>query len=94
MWLSPDPRLGPDDLASIWLCASQLELDPLVMMFHSGELMPGGSPFLPDAQLVRDLLACLDAFFGFVVRSGGEFSMLTPLAARLLADCRLKVKPL
>ncbi len=94
MWLTPDPRLGPDDLASVWRCASQLGLDPLVMMFHSSELMPGGSPFRPDARSVRDLLACLDAFFGFVVRSGGEFSRLTPLAARLLAEGRLRVRTL
>ena len=94
MWLTPDPRLGPDDLASIWRCAEGLGLDPLVMMFHSSELMPGGSPFRPDAQSVRALLACLDEFFGFVVRGGGEFSTLTPLAARLLAGGRLRAKPL
>ena len=64
------------------------------MMFHSSELMPGGSPFRPDAQSVRDLLACLDAFFGFVARGGGEFSTLTPLALAFWPTAGSRVRPL
>lgn len=44
MWLTPDPRLGPEDLAALWRCASAFELDTTVMMFHSSELMPEGVP--------------------------------------------------
>jgi hypothetical protein len=94
MWLQPDPRLGADDLAAVWRVAARVELDTLVMMFHSSELMPGGSPFRPDAQSVRDLLACLDGFFAFVNRSGGEFATLTPMAAALLSKGGLKVRAL
>jgi hypothetical protein len=94
MWLTPDPRLGPDALANIWRCAAHLRIDALVMMFHSSELMPGGSPFRPDAQSVRDLLACLDTFLGFVVRSGGEFATLTPMAAWLYARGGLEERSL
>ncbi len=86
MWLQPDPRLGADDLASLWRCAERLGLEALVMMFHSSELMPGGSPFRPDVDAVRELLTCLDRFFGFVRASGGEFAMLTPLAAWLRCE--------
>jgi hypothetical protein len=89
MWLTPDPRLGPGDLARLWHCAAGLGLEAAVMMFHSSELMPGGSPFRRDAQSVRELLACLDAFFAFVARQGGEFAMLTPLALRLAAHGHL-----
>ena len=72
MWLTPDPRFGPEDLANVWRCASRLGLDAAVMMFHSSELMPGGSPFVPTRESVRDLLDCLDTFFGFVARQGGS----------------------
>jgi hypothetical protein len=94
LWLAPDPRLTAADLANVWRCADRLELDTLVMMFHSSELMPGSSPFRPDAQSVRDLLACLDTFFAFATRAGGEFATLTPIADALLAGGRLAVKAL
>jgi hypothetical protein len=94
MWLMPDPRLEPEDLASLWCCAADLGVDTTVMMFHSSELMPAGSPFRPDAQSVQRLLRCLDVFFEFVARQGGEFSALTPMAAELLSQNRLVTKPL
>jgi hypothetical protein len=94
MWLTPDPRYSSDDLASVWSCAAGLGLDTAVMMFHSSELMPGGSPFRPDAQSVRDLLDCLDAFFGFVRRHGGLFSTLTAMAAELDAGAPLETRSL
>lgn len=94
MWLSPDPRYSSNDLASVWLCAAGIGLDTAVMMFHSSELMPGGSPFRPDAQSVRELLKGLDAFFCFVRRHGGSFSTLTAMAAELDADTRLGTRSL
>lgn len=91
VWLSPDPRYKPEDLAQTWRCASHAGLDTAVMMFHSSELMPGGSPFWPDARAVSTLLACLDEFFAFVRREGGEFSTLTGLATQLdVASLRVK----
>ena len=94
VWLSPDPRYSSDDLASVWRCAAEAGLDAAVMMFHSTELMPGGSPFRADAQSVRELLQCLDVFFGFVRRHEGSFSALTAMAADLAADGRLGTRPL
>jgi hypothetical protein len=94
MWLMPRPGLDSQDLAYLWCCVSDLGLDTTVMMLHSSELMPGGSPFHPDARSVRSLLECLDAFFGFVARQGGTFSMLTPMAAELLSRDRLVAKSL
>jgi hypothetical protein len=94
MWLTPDPRLGPEDLADLWHCASDLGLNATVMMFHSSELMPGGSPFRPDSRSVQDLLECLDAFFGFVARQQGEFTTLTPMATGLLSSGSLMKRPL
>ena len=65
---------APTTSAAVWRCARRSGLEAAVMMFHSSELMPGGSPFRPDAQSVRELLACLDAFFAFVGPHGGGFS--------------------
>jgi hypothetical protein len=94
MWLTPDPRYSADDLAGVWRCALAAGLDVAVMMFHSSELMPGGSPFRPDAQAIRDLLDCLDAFFGFAAGAQGEFVTLTAMAEGLATGAPLAARPL
>jgi hypothetical protein len=83
MWLAPDPRYSASDLAGVWRCAEDAGLDVAVMMFHSSELMPGGSPFRPDTQSVRELLEGLDEFFAFVRSQGGSFATLTAMAQSL-----------
>jgi hypothetical protein len=64
------------------------------MMFHSSELMPGGSPFRPDARSVRDLLNCLDTFFTHVARCGGGFATLSELAGVILSGPPIEVRAL
>ena len=78
----------------MWRCASDAGLSAAVMMFHSSELMPGGSPFRPDAGSVRDLLACLDTFFAHVRALGDGFGTLTGLAAEIKAGPTLETRPL
>lgn len=85
LWLTPDPRYRDRDLAAVWRCASKAGLSAAVMMFHSSELMPGGSPFRPDAQSVRDLLTQLDCFFTHVREHDGCFATLSELAADVLS---------
>ena len=85
LWLTPDPRYDDADLQAVWRCAASAGLKATVMMFHSSELMPGGSPFRPDAQSVRDLLGCLDRFFAHVRACGEEFATLGGLATEVLA---------
>ena len=70
MWLTPDPRYDAEDLVSVWRCAQHARHRTAVMMFHSSELMPGGSPFRKDARSVRELLESLDAFFSTCTRGG------------------------
>ena len=94
VWLTPDPRYSADDLASVWRCAAGAGLDTAVMMFHSSELMPGGSPFRPDRESVRTLLECLESFFSSVREHGGTFSTLTAMAAALDSDGRLETRTL
>jgi hypothetical protein len=85
MWLAPDPRYSAADIADVWHCAEQSGITAAVMMFHSSELMPGGSPFRPDAASITDLLACLDAFFSHVRRLGDGFATLGRLAEEVTA---------
>jgi hypothetical protein len=94
MWLTPDPRYGADDLGRVWQCAAAAGLADAVMIFHSSELMPGGSPFRRDSESVRELLACLDAFFGFAARHGAGFVTLTALGEALAAGPPLATRAL
>jgi hypothetical protein len=93
MWLSPYPYYGVRDLALVWRRAEEAGLDVAVMKLHSSELMPGGSPYRPDAASIRDLRSCLDGFFTCVRRSGGGFASLTSAAAALAPNI-LKVREL
>lgn len=52
----------------------------MVLMFHSSELMPGGSPFWPDRQAVRRLYSMLEGFLWLLHRQGVEFPSLTALS--------------
>jgi hypothetical protein len=94
MWLAPDPRYRAEDIGAVWRCASEAGLGVGVMMFHSSELMPGGSPFRPDAESVDDLHATLDAFFTFVNSLGDGFGTLSGLATEIAAGPPLPTRPL
>jgi len=94
MWLVPYPHYAPKDLALVWRRAEEAGLDVAVMKFHSSELMPGGSPYRPTADSVRDLLACLDGFFRFVRASGGGFAGLTEAALETSGASQLEVRAL
>jgi hypothetical protein len=94
MWLSPDPRYSSADLQWVWRCAEDAGVEAAVMIFHSSELMPGGSPFRPDAQSIRDLLTTLDALFSYARRRGAEFPALTALAGEIAERTTLETRPL
>ena len=83
-WLRPWPGMTADDLWAVWKEAEHLGLPVGVMMFHSSELMPRGSPYRPTETAVRDLLAVLDQFFGMARQHGSGGATLTE-AASLLA---------
>jgi hypothetical protein len=93
MWLTPRPDYDADDLACVWRRAEAAGAEVAVMMFHSSELMPGGSPFRPTASSVHELYTCLDRFFAYVHRCGGRFVGLTDAALGLSSN-GLKVRRL
>lgn len=86
MWLRPYPGVRTRDLQRLWWRAQDGRLQTLVMMFHSSELMPKGSPYRPTHRSVTALLVLLDEFFAFVSSSGGTFATLTEAANAELAS--------
>jgi hypothetical protein len=94
MPLNPSPTNGLQGLMDVWEAAAKIGLETAVMMFHSSELMPGGTPYRPTDESVDDLFECMDGFFRHVRRDGGEFSTLEAEAARLANDSDLVLRHL
>lgn len=69
-WLRPLPGMGLKDLAGVWRAAERLGAPFGVMMLHSSELMPAGSPYRPSVASVNALLELLEGFFKFVRNTG------------------------
>lgn len=94
VWLRPTPDHTQSDLRAAWHACQQEGSPVAVMMFHSSELMPAGSPYRTTESSVRDLLSLLDAFFGFVRDCGGAPASLTPAALELASSGDLQARRL
>ena len=94
MWLRPFPSMRAEDLRSVWRVAEAEGLPSAVMMLHSSELMPGGSPYRPTRRSITGLLATLDEFFRFVRRVGGTPVSLTEGARRVSEGTAAERRPL
>ncbi len=62
-WLRPWPHGRGEDLIRVYENAKFRGLPVVEMMFHSSELMPGGSPFWPDEAAVERLYVMLEQLF-------------------------------
>lgn len=100
-WASPQPvMLQPADLdyPCKELCRAyeyqSQEADVAVMMVHSSELMPGGSPQTPTRASVSQVLDRLDAFLGFVRARGAQGVTLSQAAEALRSRNNLEVRAL
>lgn len=82
------------DMEAVWKQAESQRLPAAVMMFHSSELMPAGSPFFPDRASVGELLTCLDGFFSFVRERGARFATLTQTAREIRTAAQIEVREL
>lgn len=94
VWLRPTPEFTQSDLRDAWRVAESRGTPVAVMMFHSSELMPAGSPFRSTDASIRELLALLDDFFGFVCAHGALPATLSAAATELLSAGPLEVRPL
>ena len=89
LWLRPRPEYDLDDLLALIGEARRLLLPSVVLMFHSSELMPGGSPYRPTQGAVDDLLSVLDALFASLRRSEARFLTLSEAGRELARFDRL-----
>ena len=94
VWLCPQPQFTQPHLRSALRTSKDGGAPLAIMMLHSSELMPGGSPFRPTEGSIQELLDVLDLFFGFVVESGGLPATLSSAAIELRSSNHFEVRSL
>jgi hypothetical protein len=77
LWMRPFRRTTIKHLISGWRTAEQMELQNVIMMFHSSELMPGASKQRPDKESVIRVMGLLEDFFKFITSENGDSVTLT-----------------
>lgn len=92
IWLKPSPKTSVSDLSCAWRECQRMGGEVAVMILHSSELMPGGSPYRPTPSSVDELLKTLDVFFRFVRDSGGTPATLSGAARQVMSRCPPAVK--
>lgn len=63
LWLRPSARMENSMFKEILDEAAGIELPFIIMMFHSSELMSGGSMNFPDKESIEKLYVSLEKFF-------------------------------
>lgn len=86
LWLQPSPEMDIKKLRLVWVEATRRGLQYAVLMFHSSELMPGGSPYRPTPESVRELLDLLSSFFAEIRGAGAGTLTLSEAAAELVSS--------
>ncbi len=94
IWLRPTPEFSQSDLRDAWRVAETMGAPAAVMMFHSSELMPGGSPYRATRESVQQLLDLLDHFFEFICGRGADPATLSDAAEHVRRAGGLRVKAL
>lgn len=79
-WFRPYPSMSTRRMKKVHAVASALELPVLEMMFHSSELMPGGSESFPTAQSIEKLFAMIRGTLAHLSESGCEGVTLSEFA--------------
>lgn len=82
-WLRPSPRSEERYLVRVWEAARSAGAAYAVLMVHSSELMPGGSPYWRTESDVNRLYGQLQALFFHLREGGGQACTLTEAADRL-----------
>jgi hypothetical protein len=77
-----------------WKQAEVRRLTVAVMIFHSSELMPGGSQFFPDRASVVELLGCLDRFWSFVRVRSARFAPYAQAGRGIRTAAQVEVREL
>jgi len=87
-WFRPYPHMSAGRLKDVYRAARKRGLPVVEMMFHSSELMPGGSPYTPTEESVEQLYEKLESIFDYVSQAGCTGTTLTEFKDEF---CREKV---
>ncbi|MCC6681224.1 MAG: hypothetical protein IT445_10035 [Phycisphaeraceae bacterium] len=79
-WLRPWPHGSGEELIRVYEAAKFRGLPMVEMMFHSSELMPGGSPFWPDEAAVERLYVMLEKLFAHAANDDAQGMTLRQFA--------------
>jgi hypothetical protein len=79
-WLRPYPRMTSERLRKVVDTARRLELPVLELMFHSSELLPGGSPYNRTPADVDRVFDRLDGLFAYLKTLRAEGTTLSAFA--------------
>lgn len=82
----PRGETGLPELLDVWRAAKDEGLPYVMLMFHSSELLPGGSPYYQDANAVERLYEVLETLFSELQRAGVRGNTLAEFAASYLAS--------
>ncbi len=81
-WFRPQRDSTAEDLIEVYDQAVRLGLPCVEMMFHSSELMPGGSPFFPDEAAIERLYEVFESLFAALAGRGARGTDLTSFAVQ------------
>ena len=81
-WFRPYPHMTAERMKAVYDTCMAARYPVVTFMFHSSELMPGGSPYNPDAASIEDLYQRLDELFGHMRNNGGRGTTLRDFAER------------
>jgi hypothetical protein len=79
-WVRPYPHMSAKHLIAVYEAASRVELPAVEMMFHSSELMAGGSPYNRDEAAVEGLYGKFETLFARLRDDGCRGTTLTEFA--------------
>jgi hypothetical protein len=79
-WLRPYRHMSGERLVDVCRAAARRGLPAVEMMFHSSELMPGGSPYNPDEAAIELLYEKLETVFAYMRDQGWRGVTLTEFA--------------
>jgi hypothetical protein len=79
-WFRPYARMSSERLKSVYRAAREARLPAVEMMFHSSELMPGGSPYHLDEEAIERLYQKLETVFSYLQDENCRGMTLTEFA--------------
>ncbi len=79
-WFRPYPSMNTRRMKKVHKVARSLDLPVIEMMFHSSELMPGGSESFPTPASIEKLYAMMQGTLAHLSKSGCEGVTLSAFA--------------